>query len=99
MAVVAKDVPGSHRPPPNRLRGVLHLMRKEWTAYLFISPTLILFGIFTVFGLLYSFYLSFQEWNILDPNKIFVGLENYQRLLTDKRFHQAVFNTVYYTAA
>jgi multiple sugar transport system permease protein len=72
-------------------------MRKEWTAYLFISPMLIHFAIFTVFGMAFSFYLSFHKWNILEPDKFFVGLENYARLLEDTRFHRAVFNTVYYT--
>jgi multiple sugar transport system permease protein len=96
MAVVAKNAP-SRQPVKSRVQSTLHLMRKEWSAYLFISPTLILFAIFTVYALIYSFYLSFHEWNILDPNKIFIGLENYTRLIGDRRFHQAVFNTAYYT--
>ena len=29
---------------------VLHQMRKQWSAYLFLAPTMILFGIFTVAG-------------------------------------------------
>jgi len=98
MAVIAPDASGK-RPPTFISRDTLRLMRKEWTAYLFISPTLILFLIFTVFAVIYSLYLSFQEWNILDPTMTYIGLENYERLLTDRRFHQAVFNTIYYTAA
>jgi multiple sugar transport system permease protein len=79
--------------------GVLRQMRKQWSAYLFLAPTLILFGIFTVLAVIYAFYLSFHEWNILEPAKPFVGLDNYSRLLGDERFGGAIVNTLYYTAA
>ena len=48
---------------------------------------------------IYAFYLSFHEWNILEPAKPFVGLDNYRRLLDDERFGGAIVNTLYYTAA
>jgi multiple sugar transport system permease protein len=72
-------------------------MRREWTAYLFLSPALLLFAIFTVFAVGYSFYLSFHAWNILETSKPFVGLDNYTDLFSDRRFKQSVVNTVYYT--
>jgi multiple sugar transport system permease protein len=78
---------------------VLRKIRKEWTAYLFLLPSLLQFFVFTAFSVLFSFYLSFHEWNILEPEKPFVGLENYARLLRDARIHEAVWNTLYYTAA
>jgi multiple sugar transport system permease protein len=73
-------------------------MRKQWSAYLFLAPVLLLFSVFTVFSVGYAFYLSFHEWNILEPEKPYVGLENYSRLIEDDRFHQAVVNTLYYVA-
>jgi multiple sugar transport system permease protein len=95
---------GAALQPPNVIastprRGVWHQMRKQWSAYLFLAPTLILFGIFTVAAVIYAFYLSFHEWNILEPAKPFVGLDNYQRLVGDERFGGAIVNTLYYTAA
>jgi multiple sugar transport system permease protein len=80
-------------------RGVLRQMRKQWSAYLFLAPTMILFGVFTVLAVIYAFYLSFHEWNILEPAKPFVGLDNYSRLLGDERFGGAIVNTLYFTAA
>ena len=47
----------------------------------------------------YAFYLSFHEWNILEPAKPFVGLDNYQRLLEDDRFSGRSSTPLYYTAA
>lgn len=97
MAIIATVRSRLSRLRPVNLRGVLHQMRKEWTAYLFLSPGLLLFCVFWVFTIAYSFYLSFHQWNILEPAKPFVGLDNYGRLLADARFHQAVVNTIYYT--
>ena len=83
------------RPTGNRQ--ILRMMRKEWTAYLFLLPSLLQFAVLMVFPVIFSFYLSFHEWNILEPAKPFVGLDNYTRLLGDRRVRQAIFNTVYYT--
>ena len=97
MSSAALQTPNVIAPTPRR--GVLHQMRKQWSAYLFLAPTMILFGVFTVLAVIYAFYLSFHEWNILEPAKPFVGLDNYSRLLGDERFGGAIVNTLYYTAA
>lgn len=89
---------GLVRTRPTGARKVLRDMRKQWTAYLFLAPVLLLFSVFTVFSVGYAFYLSFHQWNILEPTKPFVGLDNYTRLLDDSRFHEAIINTIYYTA-
>lgn len=83
---------------PRHPRSTLREMRKQWSAYLFLAPTLILYGVFTFAAVAYAFYLSFHEWNILEPEKPFVGGDNYARLLGDERFSGSIFNTVYYTA-
>ena len=87
------------RSRQSALRRTLREMRKQWTAYLFLAPGLILFLVFVIFSAGYAFYLSFHQWNILEPAKPYVGLDNYRRLLDDERFRQAVVNTFYYTAA
>ncbi len=87
------------RPRPKGARLVLRQMRRQWSAYVFLAPVLLLFAVFTFFSVGYAFYLSFHQWNILEPVKPFVGLDNYRRLVQDDRFHEAVVNTLYYTAA
>ncbi len=74
-------------------------MRREWSAYLFLSPGLVLFSVFTVFALLFAFYLTFTQWNIIEPDRPFVGLANYSRMVHDEDFRQSVINTAYYTGA
>lgn len=72
-------------------------MKREWTAYLFLAPGLILFAIFTVFALIFAFYLTFHQWDIISPEKPFVGLDNYREMAQDERFHRSVLNTAYFT--
>jgi multiple sugar transport system permease protein len=78
---------------------VLREMRREWTAYLFQTPGLILFAVFTVYAVYLSFFLSFHEWNILEPAKPFVGLDNYREVARDERFLGAIGHTGYFTGA
>lgn len=96
MAQVALK-PEDYRPPKRGVRGVLREMRREWTAYLFNAPGLIIFAVFVVYALYTSFTLSFHEWNILEPDKPFVGLQNYREVLEDSGFWRSIGHTVYFT--
>jgi multiple sugar transport system permease protein len=62
-----------------------------------MTPSLLIFIVFLLFPLVFSFYLSFHKWSILDPQKLFIGLDNYKRLLTDDRFINALKNTIKFT--
>lgn len=77
-----------------RFRETLRLMRKNWTAYLFLAPGLLHFLIFTLFAVSFALYISFHKWNIIQPDKPFVGFDNYVRLFHDPRFLRAVTNTL-----
>lgn len=63
-------------------------------AYLFISPFYILWLIFGLFPLVWSLYLSLQQWDGFGPMTS-VGLRNYRNILKDSVFGQAVRNTLY----
>ena len=68
-------------------------IRRNWVAYVYISPFYILFAIFGAFPILFSLFLSFQQWNGISPMQ-WVGLENYLRLFQDPLFWLALWNTV-----
>lgn len=67
------------------------------TAYLFIGFPLLLFGVFTFFPILFAFVISFYDWNLLIPDRPFIGLANYLELFQDRVFLIAIKNTVVYT--
>lgn len=60
--------------------------------YLFISPFFIIFVIFGLFPIIFSGYISLNEWTGLNP-PVFVGLNNYRNLLKDADFLLALRNT------
>ncbi len=66
-------------------------------AWLFIAPAMLHFAVFTGFPVVYGFYLSPHDWNMLSPRRIFVGAENYLELLEDPSFHESLGNTVYFS--
>lgn len=69
------------------------------TALLFLSPTLVVVSVFVVFPILFSFYLSFHQWNLFQEGHTFIGLENYVRMFTDAEFWLVFRNTIVYTVA
>ncbi len=74
--------------------------RLRWTeyrdAYLMVSPFVVGFLIFTAGPMIASIVLSFTSWNLLSPPQ-WVGLGNFQNLLTDHYVTTALYNTAYYT--
>src|SRR5579884_33234 len=71
----------------------------EWGLFLaFIAPNLFFLAVFTYWPLVYNVYLSLVDWDMVQPEKLFVGLANYQDLATDPRFWTIFFNTFYFVA-
>jgi len=71
----------------------------DWlTAYLFILPVLLGWGVFVVVALVMSLYFSFTSFNLLKP-PVWIGPVNYIRVLKHPDFlHYAVPNTLEYSA-
>ena len=69
------------------------LPNKNWYGYIFIAPFFIMFFIFGLYPILYTFYLSFQKWDGLAPIQE-IGFKNFSRLWTDKVFYLTLWNTL-----
>lgn len=65
--------------------------------YIFIAPNIILFLVFMIIPIIFTFYISFHDWGILGAPE-FIGLQNFVRLFSDKVFWTSLGNTIYYTA-
>jgi multiple sugar transport system permease protein len=64
--------------------------------YLVISPWLIGFVAFTAGPMIASAYLSLTRYDLLSP-PVWIGTENFSRMIDDDLFPTALFNTLYYT--
>lgn len=65
--------------------------------YTFLTPNLILLGLFLFLPVVWAFQLSFQETGGFGDGE-YVGLDNYVRLVSDPVFWQSTLNTVLFTA-
>jgi cellobiose transport system permease protein len=94
MAVTSKPLPGTAvrtattpaGKPPGRFR-------QAFPQYAAISPFFILFAIFGAFPVLFSIWISFHSWDGIGQMK-WVGLEQYDYLLSDPTFWKTIGNTM-----
>ncbi|SDT27948.1 carbohydrate ABC transporter permease [Microlunatus soli] len=84
------------RPPRRGTRG-LRIRRTEFWVYLFLLPTIVLYGLFTVYPIIGSYWYSFLDWNGFDAVKDFIGLANYAEAIHDPLFWNAFKVTVLFT--
>lgn len=73
---------------------------KEPSPYLFILPTLIIVGFFTLYPFFYAISMSFVRYVIYEPQSIgtFVALRNYEEIINSTYFVEAIINTLIFTA-
>jgi ABC-type sugar transport system permease subunit len=93
MAPSAAPPAVSARQRRSRLR-----RRNTWLGWTFIAPNFLGFAILTLIPIIALFYVSFTSWDAFG-HAPWIGLDNYERLLTrDRNFKTAVLQTLYYTA-
>ncbi|MBA3778085.1 MAG: sugar ABC transporter permease [Chloroflexi bacterium] len=76
-------------------RGRWRVSEETRWAFIFLLPWIVGFVIFTAGPMIASFAISFTQYNVIRPPE-FVGLENYLRLLDDRRIPLALTNTAIY---
>jgi len=85
-----------------------HIARREWrwlikkksfkiqgglSRYLYLVPAAVIYITVIIVPSIYTFHTSFFRWNGVNPNKPFVGFQNYEILFTrDPTFRQAITN-------
>jgi multiple sugar transport system permease protein len=70
-------------------------LQEERAAHLFLLPWLLGVSILLMIPILASIFISFTKWNLLNP-PVWVGLENYQDMLTDPDFYNSMGITLKY---
>lgn len=86
-----------HTPQPTVKRKRSAAFKNAVSAYLFLSPTLLIFSVFILFPVVFSLYLSFHRWNMFSTETSFTGLENYARIIGSEEFWSVLGNTLVYT--
>jgi len=90
------DPSRNFRPGPTRA-GRLSRLDIKTSPYLYVAPFFIIFGIFGLYPVVWTFWMSLHKWDLINERTLgapFTGLENYGKLLSDDYFWNAVYNTV-----
>lgn len=89
-----RDTPAA---APSRKRSWKARLREPSSAFLFILPMLALFIVFRYVPIFGAVGMSFTDYR-LDGNFEFVGLDNYERMLSDPVFFGALRTTLLFSA-
>lgn len=82
---------------PRKVKVKQHYDKREVLAgYLFISPWIIGFLVFTAGAMVYSLYISFSNYNLATNVARPVGVTNYANLFEDPRVGVSLANTLFY---
>ena len=67
--------------------------KRELKPFLYLSPWLVIFLIFGLYPILYSFIISFSKYDTLNSQFNLIGIQNYLAALSDRSFHRALWHT------
>lgn len=71
--------------------------RKELIPYAYVSPTMVLMTVLMLVPIVIVIGYSFMDNVIMNKNPVFVGIDNYIKVFTDKGFHETISNTLFFT--
>ncbi|ALB02547.1 carbohydrate ABC transporter permease [Kocuria palustris] len=86
---VARKTVSARTSPPRRTRS----RAEKWMTVVFLAPTVIGMGVFTVLPILASVVLAFFQWDIISAPE-FVGVRNFAELVTDRTVRVSFLNTI-----
>ncbi len=86
--------PGKLSPAARRRRTLLDQLPN----YLFVLPHFFFFAVFLLYPIFRGAQISLFDWKIMLKDQNFIGIANYEALLKDKIFWQALSNTTYFMA-
>jgi multiple sugar transport system permease protein len=94
-AETAIEAAAPNERSPRRAKPRRGLWRNDLAGWGFIGPAMLIILGLSIFPAAWAFVLSLQEWNgFAEP--VFVGGENYTRLMSDAEFWDAVSHTAIY---
>src|SRR3954467_7155484 len=85
-------MPAEATARPSRYRRIRQGVGERLAPYAYVAPFFVLFLIFGLFPLLFTFYVAMFEWDPIGEHH-YVGLANFSQLLHDPRFWSALRNT------
>ena len=86
--------------PMEKLRASPRPVFDRFHPYGFVLPALLVIGLFTIYPVLYALRISAYQYVLTKPNSHpFIGLKNFEDVITSYYFKTALINTGVYTIA
>ena len=79
------------------LAGLSQVQRRQLVCFFFTLPALAIVFVFFLFPMLRALLFSFTNWDGIARTYRWIGLKNFQTVVSDSSFKQIVFNTLYLT--
>ncbi|MFK7893466.1 MAG: ABC transporter permease [Granulosicoccus sp.] len=78
-----------------RLQRIFYHLQREWRIYLLLLPTIVWFIVF-LYKPMYGLQIAFKDYSIFRgvAASPWIGLEHFERLLSDDQFIRAFWNTI-----
>lgn len=73
-----------------------HRVQKRIFIFTIIAPMLVFFFIFYIYPLITGFAGSLTDWRAFQPERNFIGIDNYIKLFQDETFMASLRNTILY---
>lgn len=74
-----------------------HRVQKRIFIFTIIAPMLVFFFIFYIYPLIAGFAGSLTNWRAFQPERNFIGIDNYIKLFQDETFMASLRNTILYS--
>ncbi|HEX8508556.1 MAG TPA: sugar ABC transporter permease [Propionibacteriaceae bacterium] len=83
---------GSSASPPTHVSDARKSQNRRRTLWiwLFLMPTAVLYGLYTIYPIIASYWYSLVEWNGFESEQRFVGVNNYRLVFADPQFWSSV---------
>lgn len=71
--------------------------KADYTRWVFVLPALIIVGVLLIYPIFSSLYYSMTTKHLIRPSYDFIGLANYQAVLSDSNFFKAFLTSIVWT--
>jgi raffinose/stachyose/melibiose transport system permease protein len=68
--------------------------KKIVNTLIFLAPALIIYSLFQFYPIISGMYYGLTDWDGFNPNKNFVGLENFKELSNDPLLYKSAINSI-----
>lgn len=93
-ATDAKSEAATPDVTPRAAPGFFARVRRDWWIYLFLLPTIVGYGAYTVYPLVASWWYALLDWPGFAASGTFIGLDNFERLIADDLFWNSFGNSL-----